>query len=67
MVEDRIRLNSRLTDGAAHPQVEDEALQGQAQVGRQRPQAQLARCVDLAAAVLARVLVVARQVLHLQR
>ncbi len=50
-----------------HPHVKDEALQRHAQVGRQRPQAQLARGVDLAPAVVARVLVPSVEVLHLQR
>jgi len=61
------RLQSKSTNGAAHPQVEDEPLERQAQIGRQRAQPQLARGVNLAAAVLARVLIVARQVLNLQR
>lgn len=52
--------------GQVHLGLEDEALEAEAQVGRQRPQPHLPRRVHLGGAALAEVLVVAAQQLRLQ-
>ncbi len=58
------------TSAAHHEQVhlglEDEALEAEAEVGRQRPQSHLPRRVHLGGAAFAEVLVVAAQQLRLQ-